>query len=143
MMSESTPVSAPAGQAGPVEIDVMDGPLPAAPAPPHVENAGALVCFEGIVRPLEEGRRIAALDYEAYQPMAGAQLRRLAERVLHRHGLLAIRVEHSRGRVPAGACSFRLRIASRHRAEALRAAEEFIDAMKRDVPIWKSAVFAE
>jgi molybdopterin synthase catalytic subunit len=124
-------------------IDVIDGPLPAASAAPHVENAGALICFEGIVRPLEDGRRIAALDYEAYEPMAGAQLRRLAERMLHRHGLLAVRVEHSRGRVPAGACSFRLRIASRHRPEALRAVEEFIDTMKRDVPIWKTSVLAE
>jgi molybdopterin synthase catalytic subunit len=126
-----------------VIINVVDGPLPEASAAPPVENAGALICFEGIVRPLEDGRRISALDYEAYQPMAGAQLRRLADRVLHRHGLLGVWVEHSRGRVPAGACSFRLRIASRHRPEGLRAAEEFIDTMKRDVPIWKTAVFAE
>jgi molybdopterin synthase catalytic subunit len=124
-----------------VTIDIVDGPLGAA-APAPIENAGALVCFEGIVRPLEDGRRIVALDYEAYQPMADAQLRRLAERVLHDHGVLSLRVEHSRGRVPAGACSFRLRIASRHRPEALRAAEEFIDKMKRDVPIWKTAVYA-
>ena len=133
----------PAPAPAPVTVDVIDGPLPVASTMAPVENAGALVCFEGIVRPLEDGRRIAALDYEAYQPMAGAQLQRLAERVLHRHGLLAVRVEHSRGRVPAGACSFRLRIASRHRPEALRAAEEFIDTMKRDVPIWKTAVFVE
>jgi molybdopterin synthase catalytic subunit len=129
--------------AGSVAVDIVDGPLPAAAPAPHVEHAGALVSFEGIVRPIEDGRRIAALDYEAYQPMAQAQLRRLAEDVLHRHGLLGVRVEHSRGRVPAGACSFRLRIASRHRPEALRATEEFIDRMKRDVPIWKTAVFAE
>jgi molybdopterin synthase catalytic subunit len=133
----------PTPAAAPVSIDVIDGPLPGASTLTPVENAGALVCVEGIVRPLEDGRRIAALDYEAYEPMAGAQLRRLAERVLHRPGLLAVRVEHSRGRVPTGACSFRLRIASRHRPEALRAAEEFIDAMKRDVPIWKTAVFVE
>jgi molybdopterin synthase catalytic subunit len=52
-------------------------------------------------------------------------------------------VEHSRGRVAAGECSFRLRVAASHRPEALRAVEEFIDRMKRDVPIWKTPVYAD
>ena len=126
----------------PITIDVIDGPLPVASPMAPVENAGALVCFEGIVRPLEDGRRIAALDYEAYQPMAGAQLRRLAEGMLQRHRLLAVRVEHSRGACrPARA---RSASASPPATGPRRcAAEEFIDTMKRDVPIWKTAVFAE
>ena len=124
-------------------VVIVDGPLGPENASREVDNAGALLCFEGVVRPLEGGRVITALDYEAYQPMAETQLRRLAEEMVRRHGLLAVRVEHSRGRVAAGECSFRLRIASRHRPEALRATEEFIDQMKRDVPIWKTPVFAE
>jgi molybdopterin synthase catalytic subunit len=126
-----------------VAVRITDGPLVEDPPSRPVSNAGAMVWFDGVVRPEEGGRPISALDYEAYQPMAETQLRRLAEEMLRRHGLLHMYVEHSRGRVPAGACSFRLRIASRHRPEALRAAEEFIDRMKRDVPIWKTAVFAE
>ena len=126
-----------------VAVSVVDGPLPRDSAHSDVDNAGALLCFEGVVRPIEQGRRISALDYEAYQPMADNELRRLAEDVVRRHGLLELSVEHSRGRVPAGRCSFRLRVASRHRPEALRAVEEFVDRMKRDVPIWKTAVYAD
>ena len=126
-----------------VSVVIVDGPLGPASAAVPPDNAGALLAFEGIVRPLEGGRPIAALDYEAYQPMAETQLRRLGEEMVREHGLLALRVEHSRGRVAAGECSFRLRVASRHRPEALRAAEQFIDRMKRDVPIWKTAAFAE
>ena len=107
------------------------------------QHAGALVVFEGIVLPREDGRPITALDYEAYQPMAATQLRRLGEEMVRRHGLLGLSVEHSRGRIRVGECSFRLRIASRHRPEALRATEQFIDRLKRDVPIWKTAVFAD
>jgi molybdopterin synthase catalytic subunit len=126
-----------------VSVFIIDGPLRSdAPARP-AENAGALVCFEGIVRPVEDGRDIVALDYEAYQPMAQTQLRRLAEEMVSRHGLLGMRVEHGRGRIRAGEVSFRLTIASRHRPEALRATAEFIDRMKRDVPIWKTAVYPE
>jgi molybdopterin synthase catalytic subunit len=42
--------------------------------------------------------------------------------------------------VEGGQCSFRLQVASAHRAEALAAMTEFIDRLKRDVPIWKSPV---
>ena len=126
-----------------VGVRITDGPLSPAPAARPPNNAGAVLCFEGIVRPEEDGRPLAALDYEAYQPMAGTLLRRLAEEIAARHGLIALTVEHSRGRVAAGECSFRLTVASRHRPEALRAVEQFVDRMKRDVPIWKTPVFAE
>jgi molybdopterin synthase catalytic subunit len=59
---------------------------------------------------------------------------------MHRHGLVAILVEHSKGFVPVGQCSFRLLVAGTHRRESLAAMSEFIDRMKRDVPIWKKGV---
>jgi molybdopterin synthase catalytic subunit len=125
-----------------VQVHLIDGPL-GEPVPwRHEGGAGAVVVFEGIVRPLEEGRALAALDYEAYEPMAGRMIERLSADLIARHGLLAICVEHSKGRVAVGECSFRLRIASRHRKEALRATDEFIDRLKQDVPLWKTAVWA-
>jgi molybdopterin synthase catalytic subunit len=39
-----------------------------------------------------------------------------------------------------GQRSFRLTVHARHRAESLAAVGEFIDRMKRDVPIWKTAL---
>jgi molybdopterin synthase catalytic subunit len=54
--------------------------------------------------------------------------------------VLAIRVEHSRGLVAAQECSFRLQVGAEHRQAALEATNWFIDAMKRDVPIWKYTV---
>jgi molybdopterin synthase catalytic subunit len=108
-----------------------------------VVGAGALLCFEGVVRPTEDGRALIALDYEAYEPMAQQQLDALGRHIVERHGLLALQVEHSRGRVPVGLVAFRLRVASAHRQEGLAAMEEFIDRMKRDVPIWKTPVFDE
>jgi molybdopterin synthase catalytic subunit len=125
-----------------VRIAILDGPLPARPQADPVEGAGALLVFEGMVRRLESEREIAALDYAAYEPMATSELRRLSEEVLRKHGLIAIEVEHSRGRVAVGECSFRLLVAAPHRKEALAAMDEFIDRLKRDVPIWKKAVWA-
>src|SRR2546421_9764426 len=140
-----TLVAAAEPAARPIEVyvKILDGPLTPKGLPRDVPNAGAVLCFEGVVRPVESGRAIAALDYEAYEPMATNLLRRLGGEVSRTHGLIDLCVEHSRGRVRAGECSFRLRVASPHRPEALRAVAEFVDRMKRDVPIWKTAVYDE
>ena len=108
---------------------------------PTTEQVGATLVFEGIVRANEQGRAIRALSYEAYEPMATNALTELARDILHKHALIAITVEHSRGEVLAGERSFRLAIDSAHRKEALAAMDEFIDRMKRDVPIWKSPIY--
>lgn len=120
-----------------IEVHIIDGPLHLDHAARGVEGAGAMLCFEGVVRPLEDGQEIAGLHYQVYEPMASRMLRQLAEDTRQRFAVLAVHVEHSRGNVPSGQCSFRLRIASTHRAEALAAMGYFIDRLKQDVPIWK------
>ncbi|MBI1375047.1 MAG: molybdenum cofactor biosynthesis protein MoaE [Phycisphaera sp.] len=125
------------------DVHIIEGPLPAEPTPwTHAPGNGALILFEGIARPSEDGEPILALDYEAYEPMCSRQLQLLGDDIVAKHGLIALCVEHSTGRVGVGACSFRLRLASYHRKEGLAAMDEFIDRLKRDVPLWKTAVKA-
>jgi molybdopterin synthase catalytic subunit len=119
-----------------VEVSIVDGPLPPG-RDLDAPGAGAVVVFEGVVRPREGDARIAALDYSTYDPMAQRMLERLAREIGERFGLLTLRVEHSRGRVGVGERSFRLTVAASHRREALAAIDEFINRLKRDVPIWK------
>lgn len=126
-----------------VNVFFHEGPLSAAALPLACHGAGAVIAFEGRVRLLEDGRSIAALDYEIYEPMARRILGRLAEETVARHGLIAICVEHSYGRVGVGQCSFRLQVAAPHRQEAIAAMACFIDRLKQDVPIWKTAIAAE
>lgn len=108
---------------------------------PVVPGAGAVVSFDGIVRALEEGRPLLALEYEVYQPMAERELERLGLDVGARHGLLRLAAWHSRGRVAVGETSFRLVVWSARRAEGLAGMAEFIDRLKRDIPIWKQPVW--
>jgi molybdopterin synthase catalytic subunit len=126
-----------------IQVHILDGPLPAELPPCFGEDAGALLRFEGIVRPTEDGRPITGLTYEVYQPMAGRELHRLGETAVAEFGLLGLTAEHSAGFVSAGERSFRLQVTARHRKEALAALDWFIDRLKVDVPIWKSAVFAD
>lgn len=122
-------------------IELFEGPLGSATHRPPA-GAGAWLVFEGVVRPKEEGQQLAALVYESYPPMTGRELDKLAARIVAEHGLLAIHVEHSTGRVAVGEVSFRLSVASRHRAEGIAATDAFIRDMKRDVPLWKNAEYA-
>lgn len=122
------------------QVHIVVGPLGQAVAWAAPAGSGAVVCFEGIARPTEDGRPITALDYEAYQPMAQNMLDRIGREVMARYALLGLCVEHSVGRVAVGACSFRLRVAAPHRKEALAAMDQFIDRLKKDVPIWKMGV---
>lgn len=105
-------------------------------------SVGACVRFDGIVRRMEDdegngARPLMALDYETYEPMASREFHALAARVCEQHRLHRIAAIHSRGLVRIGETSFVLIVESAHRGEALRALAEFIDALKRDVPIWK------
>ena len=127
-----------------VNVIIVDGPVDEESLEwlPE-EGGGALFCFEGFVRPSEDDQPIVALDYEAYEPMATKTLTRLGEEIVEKHGLISMCIEHSKGRVYVEECSFRLRIASYHRKEGIAAMDEFIDRLKQDVPLWKSAVHEE
>lgn len=126
-----------------IQITISDGPLGPCAMPREGGSAGAVVQFEGVVRGREQARDIAGLNYQTYDPMAEQQLRRLADKAAGQFGLALVHVEHSRGFVPVGECSFRLIVASAHRKESLAAMDWFIDALKQDVPIWKQAVFTD
>ncbi|MFH5802423.1 molybdenum cofactor biosynthesis protein MoaE [Alienimonas sp. DA493] len=125
-------------------VRLHDGPLPT-DGPDASPGCGAVLTFEGIVRPMEpdgaETRPLAALRYEAYEPMTSRELDRLRAACAEEFGA-TLAVEHSVGEVPVGACSFRLRVATPHRAAALACCGAFVDRMKRDVPLWKVPVWA-
>ena len=126
-----------------VRVIITDGPLaPATPGTLHAGEAGALLVFEGIVRREEGEGEVMALSYEVYEPMASKMLTRIAEEMVGKHKLIALDIEHSRGVVPVGAPSLRVVIESGHRGESLAAMGEFIELLKRDVPIWKKPLWA-
>lgn len=104
-------------------------------------ESGAVVVFDGVVRAIETGRPLRALRYQAYEPMTTRELRSLAEAVAAEHRLHALRVWHSVGEVAVGRCSFRLQALGAHRAETLAATGDFIEKMKKVVPLWKVPVF--
>ena len=124
-----------------VRVAILASPL----EPDHRLGAaggacGAVVEFQGIVRGIENGEPISAIDYECHVPMAEAQLDRIAGDVATSFGLAEMVVLHRIGIVPVGEASLYVRAEAAHRHEALAAVGEFIESLKRDVPIWKRPV---
>jgi molybdopterin synthase catalytic subunit len=101
---------------------------------------GASVEFLGIVRGHEDGRPIACLEYEAYAPMAERLIARLIADASARWPLHHVDVRHRLGRVAVGEVAVFVGVRSAHREAAFAACRFLIDAIKEDVPIWKSAV---
>lgn len=102
-------------------------------------EVGAAVEFSGIVRETENGRALAGLHYEAYEPMAMRLLDRIFDELNATHPCAAVHFIHRLGWVPVGEASLFLRVLAAHRGEALLFLAAAIDRMKADVPIWKRA----
>lgn len=124
-----------------IEIQLIYGPIPEIARPQADEEAaGAWAEFRGIVRRMENGAAIAAIEYDAYTDMAEKEMRRILTDLAEIHPCLQVQVTHSLGIVPVGAMAIHIGVAARHRREAFAMLSDFMDRLKQDVPIWKQRV---
>lgn len=131
-------------------------PLPVGEAAAFLATpeAGGLALFVGTTRRWteEEGetrgpdrlpRETERLRYEAYEPMALAELVRLADEAAARWPVAKCCLWHRLGEVPLAEASVVVGVATPHRAEAFAACRWLIDTLKARVPVWKREVFAD
>ncbi len=99
--------------------------------------AGAVVVFEGTARNHHQDQAVACLAYEAFIPMAEAELNRLRTEAIARFSLCRCAIHHRIGPVPLMEAAVVIAVASAHRKEAFEAAAWLMDRIKESVPIWK------
>jgi len=104
-------------------------------------GAGAVVDFWGVVRELEDGRKIEGIDYEAHKAMAEHQMKVIADAAAETFGLSRVVLHHRVGFVRTGEASLFLRVSAQHRAAAFEASKWIVDELKKKVPIWKKPAF--
>jgi molybdopterin synthase catalytic subunit len=104
-------------------------------------GAGAVVDFWGVVRELEDGRKIEGIDYEAHEAMAEHQMKVIADAAAETFGLSQVVLHHRVGFVRTGEASLFLRVGAQHRAAAFEASKWIVDELKKKVPIWKKPRF--
>ena len=106
-------------------------------------QAGAIVSFVGTVREFSHGKKVTALTYEAYEPMAKKELMRIAEEMLNRWQLCKVAIVHRTGTLSIGKISVAIFVSAPHRSDAFEAARYAIERIKETVPIWKREHFED
>jgi molybdopterin synthase catalytic subunit len=106
-------------------------------------RAGGIDLFLGVTREdvNPSGQHLVALDYEAFEEMALAQLRTLANKARERWPIARLAILHRIGRVPVGDASVLIAVACPHRGEAFDACRFLIDGLKAEAAIWKKDVW--
>ncbi|MDT5263336.1 MAG: MoaE-MoaD fusion protein, partial [Acidobacteriota bacterium] len=99
--------------------------------------------LDGYAREWTRGRRTLHLVYEAYAPMALAEMRRLGSDAHRRFRIEHIGIVHRTGRTDIGETSVVISVSAPHRRAAFEACEWAIRELKRTVPIWKKEFFED
>ncbi|HEX7013865.1 MAG TPA: molybdenum cofactor biosynthesis protein MoaE [Cyclobacteriaceae bacterium] len=106
-------------------------------------GAGAVNVFIGTVRNTAHGKNVVWLEYEAYESMAVAEIRKIIDEASHRWPLLGWAVSHRVGTLKPAEVSVVVAVSAPHRRESFEACQFIIDSLKSKVPIWKKEVFED
>jgi molybdopterin synthase catalytic subunit len=104
-------------------------------------EAGAIATFIGTTRNNNEGRKVIALDYEAYPEMAEKELTRLGEEARRKWQICRMAIVHRVGPVQITEPSVMIAVSAAHREAAFAACRFAIEEIKKTVPIWKKEVY--
>lgn len=104
-------------------------------------EAGAIATFIGTTRNNNQGRKVIALDYEAYPEMAEKELARLGEEAKKKWEICRMAVVHRIGPVQITEPSVMIAVSAAHREAAFSACRFAIEEIKKTVPIWKKEVY--
>lgn len=120
-------------------VALRGAPLSVDEALSHVTRpgSGAVCLFLGMVRDANEGRTVVRLDYEAYEPMAVAEMDRITQELAAEIPEVTLAVVHRIGTLAVGEVAVVCAASAPHRDQAYRACRALIDRVKARVPIWK------
>ncbi len=107
------------------------------------DDSGGIVTFVGTVRNQTKGKRVMRLDFEAYEPMAISEMRKIAEQAVEKFLLKKMAIYHRVGSLEIGEVPVVIAASAAHRGAAFDACEYAIDTLKETVPIWKKEIFED
>lgn len=105
------------------------------------DASGGIDVFIGTVRNATKGKPVLRLEFEAYEPMAIAEMRKIAEQAVEKFSVQRIALHHRIGTLEIGAAAVVIAVSAPHRAAAFDACRYCIDTLKETVPIWKKEIF--
>jgi molybdopterin synthase catalytic subunit len=105
-------------------------------------GAGSL--FVGVVRDLNQGRKVRGVSYDVFAPLAEQGFAEICAEAQEKWGEdLRLFVAHAKGRLEVGGISIVLAAGSPHRGEAFAACRYLIEEIKTRSPIWKQEHYVD
>ncbi|MDQ7001077.1 MAG: molybdenum cofactor biosynthesis protein MoaE [Ghiorsea sp.] len=104
------------------------------------QRMGGIVSFLGCARDFSEGRDVFSIQFEQYAGMAEKSMLALHDKAMEKFDILGVRMVHRVTTVYAGEQIVLIVVGAEHRKAAFEACEWLIDALKKQVPIWKKEV---
>jgi molybdopterin synthase catalytic subunit len=128
-----------------IDIQLLSTPLSITTCEAFVESpeAGGAVVFIGTVRNKTKAKTVVRLEFEAYEPMAVREMKKIAERALVQFAVHKISIHHHVGVLDIGEIPVVIAVSAAHRGAAFDACEFCIDELKKTVPIWKKEIFED
>ena len=105
-------------------------------------DCGADLLFIGRVRGVYKGQRVHYLEYEAYTAMAIRRMEEIAQEAKEQFGA-RVAIVHRIGKVLPNEVSVVIAVSTPHRGASYDASRYVLEALKRDVPIWKREITDE
>lgn len=106
------------------------------------KNIGAHSLFLGQVRNDTIGeQQVAGIEYTTYREMAEEKLYKIREDAFKKYSIICLHIYHSLGMVKAGEINLFVFVSSMHRKDAIKACEEIVERIKKEVPVWGKEIF--
>jgi molybdopterin synthase catalytic subunit len=128
-----------------IDIQILDKPLQPQACIDFAgsEDAGGIDVFIGTVRNSTQGRKVIRLEFEAYEPMAVSEMRKIARQIQAKWPVKKVSFHHRVGTLKIGDIAVIIAVSAPHRKETFEACRYAIDTLKQTVPIWKKEVFED
>jgi molybdopterin synthase catalytic subunit len=104
----------------------------------RIHEAGAIVCFIGIVRrDRHRGSATDTLELEAWTERADAALLKICKEEEAVEGIVDVRIHHNVGVFSPGEDLVYVTVAGAHRQEVFDCLQRVVERYKHEAPIWK------
>ena len=105
---------------------------------------GAHDIFLGQIRAdVIDGKKVAAIEYTAYEEMANLKFNEIREKTFNNFDLTCMHIYHSIGKVAVGEICLFVFVSSPHRKEVFKALHHVVEEIKKEVPVFGKEVFED
>ncbi|MBA59855.1 MAG: hypothetical protein CMQ40_11895 [Gammaproteobacteria bacterium] len=100
-------------------------------------SVGAVATFVGLVRDVNQGKKIEKIFIEHYPGMTEIELQKILGEARNRWDILAGTIIHRFGKLGIGDGIVFVGVASSHRKDSISACDFIMDYLKTKAPFWK------